>query len=84
VGLCGVIGLTGVVLLLATDARAYMEETVVPRAPGLTADQNLAIAWSMALFWGFIWPWILVALHKRPLRALVTGLISEVDARAAR
>jgi hypothetical protein len=80
--LCGVLGVTGLVLLLATDARAYMENTVTATVPGLSADQNLAIAWGMTLFWGFAWPWILVALHKRPLHKLMARLIGEVDATA--
>jgi hypothetical protein len=44
-------------------------------------DQNLAVAWTMVVFWGFVWPWLLVVMHKRPLRELVTRLIAEGDAR---
>jgi hypothetical protein len=36
----------------------------------------------MALFWGFAWPWLLIALHKRPLRRLMNQIIVEVDAAA--
>lgn len=36
----------------------------------------------MALFWGFVWPWLLIPMHKRPLHGLVVRLITEVDARA--
>ena len=81
--LCGVLGMIGVVLLLTTDARAYMEDTVVAKIPGLSADQHVVIAWGMALFWGFVWPWLMIAFHKRPLHTLMTRLIGEVDARAA-
>ena len=48
--------------------------------PGLSIDQNLRVAWLMVLFWGFIWPWLLIWLHKRPLRGLITRLIAEIDA----
>ena len=33
----------------------------------------------MVLFWGFIWPWLLIAIHKRPLHRLVARIVSEVD-----
>lgn len=36
----------------------------------------------MAAFWGFRWPWLLVAFHKRPLHHLMDRLIAEVDAAA--
>jgi len=48
--------------------------------PGLSTEQNLLIAWSMVLFWGFVWPWLLIHLHQRPLRRLLERVISEVDA----
>jgi hypothetical protein len=83
VGLCGVLGLTGLVLLLAFDARGYIARNPMSRLPGLSIDQNLAIAWGMVLFWGFVWPWLLIAVHKRPLRRLVEQLVREVDALAA-
>jgi hypothetical protein len=83
IALCGVLGLAGIVLLVTTDARAYMADTVVATIPGLSADQHVVIAWGMALFWGFVWPWMMIAFHKRPLHKLMTQLIREVDARAA-
>jgi hypothetical protein len=81
--LSGAIGLVGLALLLGTDARGYIARNPRSMIPGLSIDQNLAIAWLMVLFWGFVWPWLLVALHKRPLRKLMTRLIAEVDAEAA-
>ena len=53
------------------------------REPVLSLDQNVVLAWALALFWGLAWPWILIALNRRPLRRLIDGLISEVDAAAA-
>jgi uncharacterized integral membrane protein len=45
----------------------------------LMMDQNSAVGWLMVFFWGFVWPWIMVALHKRPLRMLMERIIAEVD-----
>ncbi|HEY8131013.1 MAG TPA: hypothetical protein VII12_03910, partial [Thermoanaerobaculia bacterium] len=52
------------------------------RFPGLSIDQNVAVAWAFAFFWGFVWPWNLILLHRRPLRRLMQRLIVEVDAAA--
>jgi hypothetical protein len=82
-GLSGAMGLIGLALLLGTDAHGYIERHPSSMMPGLSVDQNLAVAWTMALFWGFVWPWLLIAMHKRPLRQLVGRLIAEVDAQAA-
>jgi hypothetical protein len=48
--------------------------------PGLSIEQHVLVAWAMVVFWGFVWPWLLIALHKRPLRRLIERLIAEVDA----
>jgi hypothetical protein len=82
-GLSGALGLVGVVLLLSLDVRGYIAGHQNSRVPGLSIEQNVVIAWLMVLFWGFIWPWILISMHKRPLHRLVTRLIAEVDAGAA-
>lgn len=84
IGLSGILGLIGLVLLLTLDVRGYIERQPSARLPGLSIDQNLLVAWAMVLFWGFVWPWLLIAVHKRPLRRLVAALIAEVDAVAAR
>jgi hypothetical protein len=77
--LSALLGLVGVVMLLAFDARTYIETHVASRWPGLSVDQNLAIAWGMVIFWGFVWPWIMVPLHKRSLRRLIERIITDVD-----
>lgn len=82
-GLGAVLGLFGLALLLTLDVRGYIARNASARLPGLSIDQNLGIAWVMVLFWGFAWPWLLIALHKRPLRRLVERLVREVDAEAA-
>jgi hypothetical protein len=82
IGGCGVLGLVGLVLLLTLDVRDYIARTVTAQVPGLSVDQNLAVAWGMVLFWGFAWPWLLIATHKRPLGRLVERIVREVDAQA--
>ena len=82
-GLSGVLGLIGLALLLTFDVRAYITQSPGAMVPGLSVDQNLMIVWAMVLFWGFVWPWLLILLHKRPLRRLVTRLITQVDEQAS-
>jgi hypothetical protein len=71
IGLSGGMGLIGVVLLLTVDVRAYIAQHQNSMVPGLSVEQNLLIARLMVLFWGFIWPWLLISLHKRPVRELL-------------
>ncbi|OFW26185.1 MAG: hypothetical protein A3H97_15650 [Acidobacteria bacterium RIFCSPLOWO2_02_FULL_65_29] len=78
--LSGMLGLIGIVLLVSLDVRGYIARHSTSMLPGLSVDQNLLIAWFMVLFWGFAWPWLLIPMHKRPLRGLVERLIAEVDA----
>jgi hypothetical protein len=82
-GLSGVLGLIALVLLLTVDVRGYIAGQPGARLPGLSIEQNLLIAWGMVLFWGFVWPWLLIVLHKRSLRRLLARLIGEVDAQAS-
>ena len=82
-GLSGALGLVGLAMLLSLDVRGYVARHERSMIPGLSIEQNVAIAWVMVLFWGFIWPWLLMAMHKRPLRRLVTRLIAEVDVAAS-
>jgi hypothetical protein len=83
IGVSGTLGLIGLVLLLTLDVRAYIAGHQGSTLPRLSIEQSLAVAWAMVVFWGFAWPWLLIALHKRSLRKLVGFLISQVDARAA-
>ena len=81
--LSGGLGLVGLAMLLSLDVRGYIARHERSMIPGLSIEQNLVVAWLMVLFWAFVWPWLLIALHKRPLRRLVTRLIGEVDVAAA-
>jgi len=69
-------------MLLAIDVRSYIAQHAASRVPGLPLDQNVALAWAIGLFWGFVWPWIPILLYRRPLRGLMQRLIVEVDAEA--
>jgi hypothetical protein len=79
-GLGGTVGIGLLAVFLFIDLRAYLARHPEQTVPGLSIDQNLLLAWGMALFWGFVWPWLLIVLHKRPLRRLVERLVGEVDA----
>ena len=68
------------VTFLFLDMPTYIAANRFSQVPGLTVDQNVAVAWGIALFFGFVWPWVLIALHKPPLRRLMEQIISEVDA----
>ncbi len=76
------LGLVLITFFLAFDLRAYIARHPGPQYLGLSANQGVMLAWVMAVFWGFVWPWMLIALHRRPLRRLMERLIAEVDADA--
>ena len=76
------IGLVLIAVFFFVNMRDYIERHPGSRIPGLTTGQNLVIAWAMAIFWGFVWPWILIATHKGPLRRLMDRIIDEVDREA--
>jgi hypothetical protein len=78
-GFGAVLGSTFIVFFLVYDVRAYLVRHPMSQIPGLSLEQNVAIGWGMAIFWGFAWPWILAAMHKRPLRRLIGRIIAEVD-----
>jgi hypothetical protein len=82
IALCASLGAIGLALLLFADVRGYVAAHPHGMIPGLSMDQNVLVAWASVLFWGFLWPWLLIPLHKRPLRRLIERMISEVDAGA--
>jgi len=82
-GLGAVLGLIGLALLVGFDLRGYIAGHPATQVPGLSIEQHVIIAWMMVLFWGFVWPWLLIALHKRPLHRLVARIVSEVDSESA-
>ena len=81
--LSGILGTIGLLLLLTLDVRGYKARLPECMLPGLSVDQNLIVAWAMVVFWGLLWPWLVIVLHKPPLRRLLTRLIAEVDAQGS-
>jgi len=81
--LSDLLGIALLVFFVFADIREYLAAHPASALPGLSLDQNVALAWAMALFWGFAWPWILIVTHRRPLRRLIERLIAEVDSVAA-
>jgi hypothetical protein len=79
VGLSALIGAVLGALFFAFDIDAYVAANQDLMLPGLSVDQNLWVAWGMVLFWGFIWPWLLILLHRRPLHRLIGRIVAEVD-----
>ena len=79
VALGAVLAAIGIALVLGFDVRGYMMQRPGRTLWGLTIDQNIALLWAFIVFWGFVWPWILVMIHKRPLHALVARLVTAVD-----
>ncbi len=82
VGLAAFLGALMAATFLVIDIRTYIATHRLSQIPGLTVDQNLAVAWALAVFFFLVWPWILIALHKGPLRNLLVQIIGEVDAAA--
>jgi hypothetical protein len=79
---CAALGIVGIGLLLTVDLRRLIANHPKWWLPGLTPEQNVLVAWGNVLFWGFVWPWILVAKHKPPLQQLLARLIADIDADA--
>lgn len=79
VGLSGLMGVVLAAVFLAIDIRAYIAANQGRMLPGLSVEQNLWAAWGMVVFWGFVWPWLLILLHKRPLHRLIGRIVAEVD-----
>lgn len=69
VALCGFIGLF---LLVGFAALPAMRQAV--NAQPLTT----CFFWGMTIFWGLLWPWILVLLHKRPAARALERIVGEV------
>jgi hypothetical protein len=77
--LSAAIGVAIGMVFLLIDLRDYVDRHPSRMLPGLSTDQNVAIGWAMVIFWGFVWPWILIWRHKRPVRQLMDRIIGEVD-----
>jgi len=79
VALGAVLAAIGIVLVLNFDVRGYLAQMPPSMRWGLGVEQSVVLLWAFIVFWGIVWPWILVALHKRPLHSLVNRLVTAVD-----
>jgi hypothetical protein len=73
------IGLLLIATFLSFDLREYVATHPASRIPGFSTDANVAFAWGCAIFFGFVWPWLVIALHRPHLAKAVRTLIAEVD-----
>lgn len=46
---------------------------------GARGSAAKTVFWAMVIFWCFVWPWILVAIHKRPAAKALQRLFAEVN-----
>jgi hypothetical protein len=79
VALGAVLAAIGIALVLNFDVRGYLAQMPASARWGLGVEQSIVLLWAFIVFWGFVWPWILVAVHKRPLHSLVNRLVTAVD-----
>jgi hypothetical protein len=77
--LCACLGLIGVAFFVMLDLPVYIANNADARIASLSVNQTLLFAWSNLIFWSVIWPWVLISLHKRPLRRLLARIVDEVD-----
>lgn len=47
---------------------------------GASSQAMLWIGVPMLVFWGLVWPWILIAIHKRQAAKLLLRILDEVNA----
>jgi hypothetical protein len=47
--------------------------------PGLDIGLAVAAAWGLAIFLGFVCPWLLILYHRGQVRNSMRTLIAEVD-----
>ncbi len=70
-GIAGVLGLVLLATLLGLPmfgGNAHLPTSVM-----------LLVSVPMIVFWGALWPWILIALHKRPAAKCLTRIFDEVN-----
>lgn len=77
--LCACLGVIGVAFFVMLDLPTYIANNADARIPGLSVKQTLMFAWGNLIFWSVLWPWVLISLHKRPLRRLLARIVDEVD-----
>ena len=69
-------------VMLSIDLDAYIQAHPISMFPNFSVQHQVRVVWGMVAFWGFVWPWLLIAFHKRPVKRLLERIVSEVDATA--
>ncbi len=83
IGLGALLALLGVAFYFLVDiGKEIAHQRVVPD-PALNLAIGTAIYWGSIIGWGILWPWVLIALHKSPVRKFLLRVIDEVDAASA-
>ncbi len=68
VALCGVIGIVLIAAFLLFGSKLKGQQA-----------GGEVIFWAMVIFWGFVWPWVLVAMHKRPAARALERLFARLN-----
>jgi hypothetical protein len=74
IALCALIGTALIAGFLLTPAM---------RSELAAQDGAVAVFWGSVAFWGFVWPWLLIALHKPFARRCLNRVLAEIDSQAA-
>jgi hypothetical protein len=77
--LSAVIGVALITTFLSFDLRRYIQVHPTSQVPGLPIGLDVAAAWGLAIFFGFVWPWLLILWHRGQIRNAMRTLIAEVD-----
>jgi hypothetical protein len=55
----------------------------IMRAEIAAHNGGAAVFWGSVAFWGFVWPWLLIGLHKPFARQCLNQILTEIDTQAA-
>jgi hypothetical protein len=73
------IGAALIAAFLIIDLPRYIRAHPLSQIPGLSIGLAVAAAWGLAIFFGFVWPWLLILFHRGQVRNAMRTLIAEVD-----
>jgi hypothetical protein len=78
-GLGAAVGVALIATFVIFDLPRYILRHPQSQLPGLSIGLAVAAAWSLAIFFGFVWPWLLILFHRGQIRNAMRTLIAEVD-----
>ena len=79
IGLGAAIGAALIATFLTFDLRRYIQVHPASQIPGFPIGLDVAAAWGLAIFFGFVWPWLLIRFHRGQIQNAMRTLIAEVD-----